>query len=95
MREVPVGAEWQARGPNEVEKGQRYDAELSLAWDLPKAKESEDGGGGGQTALRVFSSIWVRVKIKPPGDRRVYSLVPFARPHFGYLLLTHANCTAG
>ncbi|CAJ1440225.1 unnamed protein product, partial [Effrenium voratum] len=25
-----------------VEKGQRYDAELSLAWDLPKAKESEE-----------------------------------------------------
>ena len=31
------------------------------------------------------TSIWVWVKIQPPGDRRFYSLFPFTRvPFWGY-----------
>ena len=38
-------------------------------------------------------SIWVWVKIKPPGDRRFWSIFPFARVPLGYPFLTHSHLT--
>ena len=38
------------------------------------------------------NAMWVWVKIKPPGDRRFWSLFQFASEfHFGYLFLTHSH----
>ena len=40
--------------------------------------------------------IWVWVKIKPPGNRRFWSMFPLTRAtHFGYLFLSHTHIPLG
>ena len=43
---------------------------------------------------QTLSNIWVWVKIKPPGDRRFWSIFPFTRVPLGYSFLTHSHISS-